>query len=179
MAVITALVDGEEIIVLFRRVGDCRVEARLGRIGRRLAARSGAVGRHIEIAVRMPDEIIGIAHAGGVDAEHGIRGERIVECRMGAVRIEARSRRLIARVSGDTGLGLYVEPAGRCIARRIYLDNCRIKQAFWTVPPRAVGSASRGVGSLAEIEEIFRLAVARSVIGVTAELQAVGQVVAT
>ncbi|MND83808.1 hypothetical protein D3C80_756820 [compost metagenome] len=96
---------------------------------------------------------------------------------MGAVRIEARSRRLIARVSGDTGLGLYVEPAGRCIARRSYLDNCRIKQAFRTVPPRAVGSASRGVGSLAEIEQVFRLAIRLCVIGVATEFQAIGQVV--
>ena len=70
----------------------------------RVAAGGGAVGRGVELAVAGPDQVVRVAHAGGVDRERRAGGERVVRA---AVRRSSRracvpcGRPLAGRAAGS------------------------------------------------------------------------------
>ena len=83
----------EQEVGLAREALVAFVDAGAGNVGRDAAA-GGAVDRQIELPVGVPQQIVGVAHAGHVERRHRVRRERVVEGRQNrAVALDAGAHR--------------------------------------------------------------------------------------
>ncbi|EYD74411.1 hypothetical protein Rumeso_04096 [Rubellimicrobium mesophilum DSM 19309] len=78
VAVVAPLGDAEQVVVLLLDVAPALVHRGVGVVGRG-AARRRAVGGGVEMPVRVPHQVVGVARAGGVDLDRRVGGEGVVE----------------------------------------------------------------------------------------------------
>ncbi len=126
------------------------------RVVRHVSGRAGAVVRHVQVAVGVPHQVVGVANAGGVDRHQRAWGKGIVKPVDRAVRVAlGLRRRLLARLAGIgvDHVGLDVIGIGTSIDQgcdRIMVDfeHSRGEQPLVPVAPHAIGSTRGGVAAL-------------------------------
>ena len=174
MTVIASFDDLEQIVVLLLDVGVTLVLRRRG-VVRHVAARRRAVGRHVQEAVGVPYQVVGVARTGGEERQNRAFGKGVVKAlEHGAVGILHRGNTAFVEhqkltvAHGDRiilGMAIRVIETGvlaivghrfggdikaprRRVTGRIDFHHRGIQQTLRTVTPGAIRLAHGRVGAL-------------------------------
>ncbi len=206
MAVVAALLDTEQVVILILDIGVALV-LRRGGIIRHVATGRRAVGRHVEEAVGVPHQVVGVTRPGGEDRQHRVGGVGIVVglqhvatgvLDRGYAAIVEHQELAVAHGDGiilGMTVGVIEAPVQAIVGQRfgadvegpighvtgrIDLQHCGVQKTLGTVAPGAVRLAHGGVRALDQIQQMARhvRVGVRVVVRVLAELEAVGHVVA-